>query len=202
MPTGALRERRRLETKGEIGAAARALFLEVGYDATTVAAIAASAGVSERTFFRYFPTKEHVALEHLAAFVTHGVSLIEARPEHEHPRASILAAIDELAQHGYDESLALDALLVDTVAGVAGLQHHLVMAAQDRLTEVFRRRLALDRTALEPRLWAVICTASYQAATRTWVASLEAGVTDRDVWSFARETVERLGSPLLEGASP
>ena len=39
------------------------LFLRDGYDATTVAAIAGAAGVSQMTFFRHFPTKESVVLD-------------------------------------------------------------------------------------------------------------------------------------------
>ena len=38
------------------------MFREQGYDATTVEQIATAAGVSHMTFFRYFPTKEDVAL--------------------------------------------------------------------------------------------------------------------------------------------
>lgn len=38
------------------------LFLERGYDQTTVAEIAAAAGVSHMTFFRHFPTKESVVV--------------------------------------------------------------------------------------------------------------------------------------------
>jgi len=38
------------------------LFLEHGYDETTVAEIAAAAGVSHMTFFRHFPTKESVVV--------------------------------------------------------------------------------------------------------------------------------------------
>ncbi len=56
-----LRERRRLETTAEISSAALDLFEDRGVDSTTVAEIAAAAGVSQRTFFRYFPTKEAAA---------------------------------------------------------------------------------------------------------------------------------------------
>lgn len=61
VPAG-LRERRRRETTAEIRRAAMDLFESVGWEATTVAAIAARAGVSTRTFFRYFDSKEQAIL--------------------------------------------------------------------------------------------------------------------------------------------
>jgi AcrR family transcriptional regulator len=39
------------------------LFERQGYEKTTVAAIARAAGVTEMTFFRYFPAKEHLLLD-------------------------------------------------------------------------------------------------------------------------------------------
>lgn len=56
------------------------LFLENGFDATTVDQIAAEAGISARSFFRYFPTKEDVVT---GDPVEYGVVLrdaLEARP--------------------------------------------------------------------------------------------------------------------------
>lgn len=44
-----------------IAAAAIQLYSERGYDAVTAEDIAAQAGIGVRTFFRYFPTKEHAA---------------------------------------------------------------------------------------------------------------------------------------------
>src|SRR5262245_62926014 len=56
------RQRKKTATSDRIRASALRLFREQGYDATTVEQIAAAAGVSHMTFFRYFPTKEDVAL--------------------------------------------------------------------------------------------------------------------------------------------
>ncbi|MEE3849544.1 TetR family transcriptional regulator [Gordonia sp. LSe1-13] len=65
---GDLRARRRNATRIEIQQAALELFEENGFEATTVDEIAAAAGVSPRTFFRYFPTKEECVLFDLYGF--------------------------------------------------------------------------------------------------------------------------------------
>ena len=57
-----LRERKKLRTRAELVDSAMDLCLKQGYQHTTVEQIAASAGVSPRTFSRYFPTKDAVFL--------------------------------------------------------------------------------------------------------------------------------------------
>lgn len=57
------RERRKLELRGRMVDAALDLFEEQGYEATTVADICARADVATKTFFNYFPTKQHLIRE-------------------------------------------------------------------------------------------------------------------------------------------
>ena len=49
-------------TRAALMRSALELFDERGYDSTTAAAIAAHAGVTEMTFFRYFPSKDSVLI--------------------------------------------------------------------------------------------------------------------------------------------
>ncbi len=52
--------RRRVTSRAELEEAAFALFVERGFDATTVDEIASAAGIGRRTFFRYFPSKNDI----------------------------------------------------------------------------------------------------------------------------------------------
>jgi AcrR family transcriptional regulator len=57
-----LRERKRRETSERIIEKGLKLFVKKGYDATTLDAIAEAAGISRRTFFYYFKSKEDLLL--------------------------------------------------------------------------------------------------------------------------------------------
>lgn len=61
-PTPSLRERKKVETLAAIHEAAASLAQQRGLELATVEAIAESAGVSPRTFFNYFPSKEDAVL--------------------------------------------------------------------------------------------------------------------------------------------
>src|SRR5262245_62408358 len=66
--TEGLRERNRRETLQRITDAGMELFLANGYEATTLDEIAAAAGISRRTFFYYFKSKDDILLTHIAGY--------------------------------------------------------------------------------------------------------------------------------------
>jgi AcrR family transcriptional regulator len=75
------RERRKAVTRGAIFEAALNLFASQGYDATTMGDIAIQAGVSQRTVFHYFPTKEDIIFTTPPGEIVLFQELIEAQPD-------------------------------------------------------------------------------------------------------------------------
>src|SRR3984957_3287114 len=68
--TGGLRERKKRLMRQQLSDTATRMFLERGFDAVKVAEIAEACGVSEKTVFDYFPTKEALILDRLEGTVT------------------------------------------------------------------------------------------------------------------------------------
>jgi len=64
-----LREQNKQRTRRALGDAAITLFTEHGYDAVTMADVATLAGVSRRTAFRYFASKDELVMEHPAEWM-------------------------------------------------------------------------------------------------------------------------------------
>src|SRR5436305_5152415 len=83
-----LRERKKQRTRELITETAWRLFAESGFDAVTVAEVAAAAEVSPATVFNYFPTKEDLVYGRMEAFEEELLGATRDRPAGE----SILAA--------------------------------------------------------------------------------------------------------------
>jgi AcrR family transcriptional regulator len=90
-----LREARKARTQRAIQEHAMRLFAERGYDATTVADVAAAAEVSSMTVFRYFPAKEDLVVADEYDPVI--VDRIRARPAGEPLIQRVAAALAESA---------------------------------------------------------------------------------------------------------
>lgn len=87
------REAGKRARRAALTAAAYRLFAESGYEQTTVRDIAAAAGLTERTFYRYFDGKEGLLAEEYQTWLAALVSAIRSRPASEPPLAAIHKAV-------------------------------------------------------------------------------------------------------------
>jgi AcrR family transcriptional regulator len=78
-------------------AAALERFAEQGFDGTTVAEIAATAGLTERTFFRYFADKREVLFQGQNDFERRFISAIEEAEDGADPMSTVGAALNRAA---------------------------------------------------------------------------------------------------------
>ena len=84
--------------RAEVSAIATRLFAEQGCENTTVEQIAAEAGLSRTTFFRYFGTKEDVVLTSLEDLGPDLAAAFAARPADEHPWISLRRTFDVITR--------------------------------------------------------------------------------------------------------
>jgi AcrR family transcriptional regulator len=85
------------DAEGRLTKAAISLFEEQGYDETTVAEIAEAAGLTKRTFFRYFSDKREVLFNGSNELTERWVKGIEAAPTDATAIAAVSAGLDEVA---------------------------------------------------------------------------------------------------------
>ena len=97
------RQRKRALTREALIRAAFMLFRDQGYEATTVDEIAALGGVSRRTFFRYFPSKEAVAFPHRETRLAHFEALIDRPLPGEAPYETVRRALLTTAEDFIDQ---------------------------------------------------------------------------------------------------
>jgi AcrR family transcriptional regulator len=109
-PAPDLRARRRRLVQDEVAGIAIGLFLDRGYDAVSVEDIAASAGMSERSFFRYFPTKEAVLRRYRRSLSERLVRTFQGRPADEPPLAALRSAYVETSHIAVGDRARVHAL--------------------------------------------------------------------------------------------
>jgi AcrR family transcriptional regulator len=85
------------DARGRLVQAAFSLYGERGYDSTTVAEIAEQAGLTKRTFFRYFADKREVLFWGSGELEELFVTAVTTAPESASPLDAVAAALDAAA---------------------------------------------------------------------------------------------------------
>jgi AcrR family transcriptional regulator len=174
-PPAGLRERHRRRTAAQLEEVALRLFLERGFDATTVDDIAAAAEVSRRTFFRYFASKEDVLLADHPKRLAELREALAARPPSEPVLTAVRHALMSMTGT-YKEDRERLLRRAKVMRGTPSLQaRSLVLQRnwEETVADAVAQRLSVDVHAdLRP---AVVGATTMAAARAAWQSWLEGG---------------------------
>ncbi|GAA3927700.1 TetR family transcriptional regulator [Actinomadura viridis] len=170
-PERGRRERKKHRTRMALLDAALDLFLEQGYDATTIDEIVAAVPVSQRTFFRYFATKEDLVTGFKAEHDQIMREALAARPDGERPFVALAAALGAvlraIAEDDPDGAARFRKVRRVIEANPALMPAQIArMAATERaLAALIARRQGVDPdTDVRPRLIVALHTAATRVA--------------------------------------
>ena len=173
-PAPGRRERKKLETRTALEAAALRLFAERGYEQTTVDDIAEAADVAVRTFFRYFQSKQHVLFGDVALGIAARLrTALRERPAKETPVEAVRAALGAMELDDAEQQRqVLDRLrLLQRLPELGGTYHLLFQQLHDVIAEEVAERTGKPVTDLHPQLLAAAATGALKAALTVFEVS-------------------------------
>jgi AcrR family transcriptional regulator len=165
------RERKKLETRTALHRAALDLFAKKGFHNTRISEIVDAVDVSESTFFRYFDSKEGVALEGVRRRAEAIVAAVRERPVSESPIDACLAVnrSGQLPRHRLERADLPGLELFRKTPELASRAHLMFSQIASDLAADFSCRLDQDASSLEVRLQAHAVIAASTAALEVWI---------------------------------
>jgi AcrR family transcriptional regulator len=143
-PPPSLRERAKRAVQAELLDIAQRLFVEQGYEATTVDQIATVAGMSKRSFFRYFGSKEDLVMGKYERLGEDLAASLAARPPQEPLWTALRRAFDYVADYSADAESASRMATMDRIVRSSDTLRAALLdrleRMQDALTAVARTR--------------------------------------------------------------
>jgi AcrR family transcriptional regulator len=156
------------------------LFAEQGVAATSGEQIAQAAGVSERTFWRYFPHKESCVEPLLTKMVDAFCVVVRAWPRELELVDHLREAYSPLLDAASDEDIEAVLAVVRLTHGERALRAAYLMLrerAEDALADVLAERAGLSRSAIEVRVQAATMSAVLKVATDDVARAAADGIT-------------------------
>ena len=170
-----LSDRRRRLVRADIARIAMRLFADRGFDAVTVDDVATAAGISPRTFFRYFVTKDEVVLEYERRLRWRLLEAVEERPAGEGPVTALRNAYLATA-HVEPTEWARVVQLGRVLAAAPALRVAALgeLAEPDpALIDAIATRMAVPAADIRPRTVVAAMAAVATAEWAAWVAQPE-----------------------------
>jgi AcrR family transcriptional regulator len=193
VPIG-ISERKRRAVRAELSEVALQLLTDRDFESVTVDEIAAAAGVSRRTFFRYFASKEDVVFAFLDQWARRLCDEIVARPAEEAPVAAVCHALqDQMAAFQTDAERAVALVrLVRRTPSLRAQEHISREQTRLRIAEALGRRFGVDAERdTRPHILASIALAPLDAAFEMWFGARSGedigSLLDEAIATFNRE---------------
>ena len=179
--------------RGRLEQAAMELYSERGFEQTTVAEIAQRAGLTERTFFRYFADKREVLFSGAGALQELMVSAVASTPDSASPMEAVGAAVEAAGELLRDRAEFAHQRQAIIAANPELQERELIKLASlgAALAEALRARGVRDPAA---GLTAEIGVAVFRIAFERW----HDGDGRRDLNELIREALAEL--PALTGS--
>jgi AcrR family transcriptional regulator len=168
-----LRERKKDDTRRALVKAGNRRFHEIGFEATTIDDICADVGVSRRTFFRYFPTKEALAFPNRAERLERFCALLEGAPDAESPLDSLrhIAQIFAREYAANREQLIAHQQLIERTPALLAREQEIDRDWEHAMALAFVQRLPKSKDAdLRARMLAGAAIGLIRATMRHWFA--------------------------------
>ncbi len=173
-----MRERTRRLAQTELTAIALDLFLEHGYEGTTVDQIAAAAGMSKRSFFRYFASKDDLIIGKYDLFGDRIAEALDARPAAEPVWESLRRVFDVALEYVQDDRARARNEAMDRIVRDSPQLNARYLERMQRIQELLVGRVAarIADPAVgqdDPRPAAIVgaAFACMQAARTAWLES-------------------------------
>jgi AcrR family transcriptional regulator len=167
-PAPGLRERKRQQTRERLTRMAMALFLERGFEATTLDDIAAAADISRRSFFHYFASKEDVVFAWQEESTAALIAAVAARPASESMLTAAENAISAMIRRlEPGEAIAMAQLKRDNPALQARDQVK-YEKLERALADALAKRAGHKTEKLKARLVAMIATGAMRIGGELW----------------------------------
>ncbi|MEU0560747.1 TetR family transcriptional regulator [Dactylosporangium sp. NPDC006015] len=169
-----LAERKRQLVRDELTDAALRLLAFQGFEETTIDQMAAAAGVSRRTFFRYFQSKEDVIIEHLSDLGRQLTTTLSTRPAAEPPAVALQHTLrtftDTFWEHP-EKSRRLAKIMVTTPPLLARYLERQVSWRAALSTELATRLGTDPTTDPRPAVLVAVAFAAFDTALMRWVTA-------------------------------
>ncbi|WP_328400978.1 TetR family transcriptional regulator [Streptomyces sp. NBC_00390] len=203
-PTG-LRARKKQRTRDALLRAALELFTTQGYEETTVDEIADVVEVSQRTFFRYFATKEEAAFAVQDLAESHFIAALRERPAAEGPfeamRGAVLGSWDTIGE-AIEEIVPVDLYMrsyrmIESTPALLATHLRRSAEVEETIAQLIAAREGLDvDTDPRPRVAVAAFSGVMRVTGRLWGQGEDVGM--ESIRALTADYLDHLGAALAQ----